>query len=112
MGKFYEFGSILDIHSSRLCECKEPARRRLVKANVGGLYLCHEGDVSGLRRSMCGGRKEELEDFSNHSSSTKINSRGGSKRPIKVCDFLSEDGDSPRWTMASKNELKVSSHVI
>jgi hypothetical protein len=46
-----------------------------VKANVGGLYLCHEGGVSCLRRAMCGGR-EELGDFSNHSSSTKINMKG------------------------------------
>jgi hypothetical protein len=47
-----------------------------VKANVGGLYLCHEGDVSCLGRAICGGRKEELGDFSNHSSSTKINMKG------------------------------------
>jgi hypothetical protein len=46
----------------------------LRKANLGGLYLCHEGDV--IEESEYGGRKEELGDFSNHSSSTKINLKG------------------------------------
>ena len=61
--KFCGFGSILDIHSSRLCECKEPSRRQLVKANVGGLYLCHEGDVSCFREQGVGAERRAWRFF-------------------------------------------------
>ena len=52
------------------------------------------------------GQEEEPGDFSNHSGSTKINMKGEGRMDwlVGVRDFLSEDGDSPQWTMALTKE--------